>query len=73
MEVKDLEPGERFIWNWRRCGQTDFYRALIHLMMRADPINMARIQAGFPEEVAAYLQYRDVPGWWPELEARMEE
>ncbi len=73
MEVKDLEPGERFIWKWQRGRQTDFKKALIHLMMRADVINMSRIQLGFPTEVLAYQQYHHDPDWWPELEARMEE
>ena len=42
-------------------------------MELADVPNLEKLRLGFSEEVDAYNQYRLVPGWWPELEARMEE
>lgn len=68
-----LTAGEVFIWNWQRGRTSDFYRALIKLILIADTENMARINLGFPEEVLAYQQYHLVPGWWDDLKKKMEE
>ena len=68
-----LTAGERFIWNWRRGQASDFCRALVDLILRADPANLERIKAGFPEEVEAFASYGLILGWWSDLEGRMED
>ena len=72
MPVKDLNPAERFIWKWRRGRMSDFNRALIHTLQRADVQNLERLRLGFPEEVEGYVSYRLIPGWWDDIEARMD-
>ncbi len=73
MDIKDLTPAERFIWKWRKGRMGDFNRALVELIQRADVANLERIRLGFPEEVEGYTSYRLIPGWWDDMERKMEE
>ncbi len=72
MSMKDLTPAERFIWRWRRGKMSDFRRALIHVIQRADVQNLEKLRKGFPDEVEGYVSYRLIPGWWDDLEAKMD-
>lgn len=73
MPIEDLTPDEKFIWEWQRGRASDFYRLLIKLIMRADVQNLERLRLGFPYEVEGYVSYHMIPGWWSDLEARMDE
>jgi len=42
------------------AGHGDWFTAqLLRLIAKADFENMAKLRLGFPEEVAAYLEWRD--------------
>ncbi len=58
---------------WQRGRQSDFKRALIHLITRADVQNLEKLRLGFPDEVEGFVSYKTLDYWWPELEARMDE
>ncbi len=70
MPVKDLNHAEKFVWAWRRGRMSDFRRALIHLIQRADVQNLEKLRLGFPDEVEGYVSYRLIPGWWDDIERR---
>ena len=73
MPNKDLNPAEKFVWTWRRGRMSDFRRALIHLIQRADVQNLEKLRLGFPDEVEGYVSYRLIPGWWDDIERRMAD
>ncbi|MEE9556205.1 MAG: hypothetical protein V3V76_03005 [Candidatus Adiutricales bacterium] len=73
MPNKDLNPAEKFVWTWRRGRMSDFRRALIHLIQRADVHNLEKLRLGFPDEVEGYVSYRLIPGWWDDIERRMAD
>jgi hypothetical protein len=68
-----LTPPEQFIWDWQNRRLGDFKLALVHLIQRADEFNLERIGMGFPDEVAGYIHYMTVPGWWDDVIRKMEE
>ena len=42
------------------AGKGDWFTArLFRLMAHADPQNLERLRKGFPEEIEAYLKWRD--------------
>jgi hypothetical protein len=72
MPTQNLTPAEEFIWKWRRHRMSDFRQALINVIQRADVHNLERLRLGFPDEVEGYVSYRLIPGWWDDIERRME-
>ena len=68
MAIKDLNPGELFIfeWQYRRLGH--FKTALINAIKTADLPNRNKLEKGFPNEVAAYRAYVSESGWWERVE-----
>ncbi len=69
--MPELNKAEEFIWKWRRGPMSDFRRALIHVIQRADVHNLEKLRKGFPDEVEGYCSYRLIPGWWDALEAKI--
>ncbi len=48
-------PGEKFIIKWQfRYFDDEFYELLAKAIAAADPQNRARLERGFPVEVAGY-------------------
>ena len=72
MPIENLNPAERFIWEWRRGRVSDFRRALIHTIQRADVQNLEKLRLGFPDEVEAWVSYKQVDGWWDEVQRKAE-
>jgi len=66
----DLTEGEAFIYRWQYRMLGDFSTALIIAIQRADDRNLDRLARGFPVEVNAYLKYRNIEGWWQEVERK---
>lgn len=54
LESKDWANSEKAVleWQFRLCG--DFKTALWGAIVRADEGNLARLELGFPDEVAGY-------------------
>ncbi len=67
----ELDEGERHLVDWQYNMTGGFYAALWKAMTIADGQNLSRIGIGFPLEVRAYENFSRVPGWWPELQARL--
>ena len=71
MPIKNLNPAERFIWDWRNGRLGGFKTALLHAIEDADIHNLEKLRKGFPDEVEGCVSYRLIPGWWDDLEAKM--
>jgi hypothetical protein len=56
--------GTRSLWKWQYHEGGHFNAALWDAITKADGGNLARLEKGFPEHVAAYRSYISEPGWW---------
>lgn len=66
--LNDLNSGERHLIEWQyNCGGF-FFTMLWNAISRADDGNLARLSLGFPEDVEAYLRFRDEEGYWGNLQ-----
>lgn len=70
-EQYGLEPEEAAVveWQYGYCG--DFHRALWGAIARADPVNLLRLESGFPVEVKGYIKYSQKYGWWQNVLKKM--
>jgi hypothetical protein len=57
-ESNDLSDVERIILRWQLDDYGDFHKALWQAMLRADEDNLAKLEQGFPREVAALQAWR---------------
>ena len=64
---KSLSVGEKFILDCQYEKQGGFFSLLTKAMARADTKNLAKLELGFPEEVEALRNYRNIKSWWPNL------
>ena len=68
----DITEGERSLYRWQHDDLGGFESHLWECITRADSKNQARLEAGYPEHVAAYRRYSRTPGYWDALRARVE-
>jgi hypothetical protein len=66
----NFTKSEKFIIDWQYGKLGGFYSALIDAISRADEINLAKLELGFPDEVKGYKSYNRVDGWWEEVQNR---
>lgn len=70
IDLDALTEGERFIVEWQYHLGGGFFTALATAISRADIVNLARLEKGFPEEVRAYRSFSMVSGWWEEVQKK---
>lgn len=69
-----LTIGEAFIYSWQRSGEFGHFKeALINLLVRANKKELDKLATIYPNEVQAYVSYRNIPGWWEKLEEKVEK
>jgi hypothetical protein len=68
----DITEGEHSLYRWQHDTLGGFESALWDALQRADKGNLARLEAGYPEHVAALRRFRHTPGYWDALRARIE-
>jgi hypothetical protein len=70
--VVAINEGERSLYRWQHDTLGGFESALWDALYRADSGNLARLEAGYPEHVAALRRFRHQGGYWDALRARIE-
>ena len=65
-----LSSAEWELYFWRIGTAGSFITALFNVAARADLNNLARLSLGFPDEIAVYRRYADLPGYWEALQRR---
>jgi len=68
MAIKNLTPGELFIFDWQYQRLGSFKTALIDAIIKADNPNRNKLEIVFPDEVAAYRRFANENGWWKRVE-----
>ena len=68
----DINEGERSLWRWQCRTLGGFESHLWGAISNADTDNLRRLEAGYPEHVAALRRFRHTPGYWTSLRARIE-
>lgn len=67
---------ESIVFRWQYPGQSggfgEFFTHLMHAVIKADDSNLLRLSMGFKEMVIGLIKFRCVPGWWQELETKLE-
>ena len=58
-------------WQYRYAG--GFQKQLIELIAMADDKNRIKLAGGFPADVAAFIAFSEVQGWWTDVEERYLE
>ena len=67
-----ITEGERSLWRWQKKLYGGFERSLWDAIITADSTNLAAIEKGFPEHVAAYRSYANEAGYWYDLCKRVD-
>jgi len=70
-EDDEITPGERFIYEWQYGQLSHFKEALVELLMRADADNLEKMKKAFPDETEAFINYRNIPDWWPSVTEKL--
>ena len=70
-EYKKLFTGERHLVDWQFGLGGDFNNALFDAISKADELNLAKLEMGFPEEVIAFRRYSREYGYWENIEKRI--
>ena len=70
MPVKDLNPAERFIWDWMNIRLGGFKMALLSAIREADIQNLENLRKGFPDEVEGWVSYKRIKDWWPGVQLK---
>lgn len=70
MPIKDLNPAERFIWEWMNGRLSGFKMALLNVIRVADVQNLDKLSLGFPDEVEGFHSYRHQRGWWDAVQVK---
>ena len=68
MAIKNLTPGELFIFDWQYRTLGGFKTALMDAILKADNPNRNKLEIAFPDEVAAYRSFANESGWWPRVQ-----
>jgi hypothetical protein len=70
----DLDEGELSLIKCKHYGTADkFNNALWELIWIADADDLAKLEQVYPKHIAAYINYKRVPGWFEELVSRMPQ
>jgi len=64
MAIKDLNPGELFIFEWQYNRLSHFKAALVDAIRRADLPNRNKLEIAYPDEVRAFRCFANESGWW---------
>jgi hypothetical protein len=68
MEEREMTEAETRLCDWQYDRSGSFFTALYELMGMADGDNLARLARGFPDDVAAFLRFRNENEYWQTLE-----
>lgn len=71
--LEKLDPEQRAVVYWQYKLYGGFYKALFDAVCRADNYNLRQLSLGFPNEVNGYIKYKDVPGWWDNVQQIIKE
>ena len=72
MNISKLNAEEMAVveWQYRMCG--GFKSALWDAIKRADIGNLERLREGFPVEVDGFMMFSQQPGWWDEVQRKLQ-
>lgn len=70
--INNLNPEELAVVKWQYRLGGDFFRHLWEAIALSDKANLAKIEAGFPVEVAGYRKYISERGWWENVQVKLE-
>ena len=62
-----LTSGEKHLLNWYHQMGGSFFNGLFDLMSHADEENLKKLAKSFPEDVEAFKNYKNVPGYFEAL------
>ena len=68
LKGESLSLGERHLFDWYYKVAGGFFGSLFDLMSHADSENLQKLSKAFPEEVEAFMNYRNVPGYFEALQ-----
>lgn len=68
--LSDLNPAERFAYEWQYGLLGGFSSALAEAIARADGLNRAKLAAVFPDEVLGIEFFQAKEGWWEDVEQK---
>lgn len=69
-----LDEGEVSLLQAKHYGTADkFTQALWELILIADADDLAKLAKVYPSHIAAYINYKRVPGWFDNLITRMPQ
>lgn len=66
-----LNPAQLAVVKWQYRLHGSFYTALWKAIEFADESNLDSLRLGFYVEVSGYRLFRDVPGWWQDVEEKV--
>jgi len=67
-----LTLGEIKLIEFQNGMSGSFYNALFIAISKADNENLNKLKLSFPEEVEAYINYINTPGYWEDLKQKYE-
>lgn len=67
-----LNAGERLLVEHFKGMNGSFYTKFFEAAMQADNLNLAKMEAGFPEEIRAVRRYKNESGYWETILAIYE-
>ena len=59
--------GEKKFFKFKKGQTGSFYTALFQAAFKADPENLQKLAAGFPEEIEALYRFKSEAGYWDSL------
>jgi hypothetical protein len=68
-----MNEGEARLCEWQFELAGSFYSSLFHTMTLADSYNLVRLSASFPEEVEAFRNFSNTPGYWEHLQNQFKK
>lgn len=71
--VEPITEGERSLYRWQYKITGGFEKSLWSAILAADSTNLAAIEKGFPEHVAAYHRFGYEAGYWDALVKRINQ
>lgn len=72
MGYNDLNKQEKIAYEWQMGMMGGFFKTIMDACSIADSTNIAKLEKGFPDHVAAYQKFSRVSGWWQNIERTMK-
>jgi len=68
----EITDGEKLLVEHFRGMNGSFYQSFFNAALKADGINLAKLETGFPEEIQAVRKYQTEKSYWERLQQRYD-